>query len=360
MPWRCMKALAKSFDDSSCAASLVGPNTFRPRARNRLTMPPASGVSGPTTVSAIFSWTTKLASSCRSVMARFCRRESRAVPPLPGATYTIWIRSDCASFHARACSRPPEPTTNIFIIPFVLYVEYESGKRRPRGRRWRRGASVFDQRVGVDLLHVVEVFQRVHQLLHLDRVVSGEDGFGGRLHDDLGHFGLESGRVQRVLDGGEIERRAQHFKAAFLVGDDVFGARFQRRLHQRVLVHAGREQELAAVLEHEGHRIFGAHIAAMFVERVAYLGHGAHTVVGHAVDDDGRAADAVAIVADLLVGRAVVAAHARGDRDFLDQSGPDLAALGVRRGFFMLDVGPFAVSSHVRSSLGGMSVRATF
>src|SRR5471030_2198593 len=125
-------------------------------------------------------------------------------------------------------------------------------------------------------------------------------------------------------------------------------------------------------------------------------GHGAHTVVGHAVDDDGRAADAVAFVADLLVGRAVLAAgaaadraghvilrhigvgrlvdgqaqarigrdiaaaHARGDRDFLDQSGPDLAALGVRRGFFMLDVGPFAVSSHVRSSLGGKSVRATF
>src|SRR5471032_1887908 len=302
MPWRCMKALAKSFDDSSCAASLVGPNTFRPRARNRLTMPPASGVSGPTTVSAIFSWTTKLASSCRSVMARFCRRESRAVPPLPGATYTIWIRSDCASFHARACSRPPEPTTKIFIMPFVLYVEYERGERRPRGRRRRWSVSVFDQRVGVDLLHVVEVFQRVEQLLHLDRVVAGEHRFGGRLHDDLGHFGLEARRVQRVLDGGEIERRAQHLEAALVVGDDILGARFEGRLHQRVLVDAGREQELAAVLEHEGDGIFGAHVAAMFVERVAHFGHGAHAVVGHAVDDDGRAADAVAFVADLFVG----------------------------------------------------------
>ena len=51
--------------------------------------------------------------------------------------------------------------------------------------------SVLDQRVGVDLLHVVEVFQRVEQLLHLDRVVAGEHGFGGRLHDDLGELGLE-------------------------------------------------------------------------------------------------------------------------------------------------------------------------
>jgi hypothetical protein len=50
-----MKRLAKSFELSSCAASLVGPKIFRPRARNRLTIPAASGASGPTTVSGPFA-----------------------------------------------------------------------------------------------------------------------------------------------------------------------------------------------------------------------------------------------------------------------------------------------------------------
>jgi hypothetical protein len=55
MPWRCMKALAKALELSSCAAACVGPKMRRPRLRNRSTTPAASGASGPTTVSAIFS-----------------------------------------------------------------------------------------------------------------------------------------------------------------------------------------------------------------------------------------------------------------------------------------------------------------
>ena len=41
---------------------------------------------------------------------------SAAVPALPGATKTLNTRGDCASFHASACSRPPEPMTRIFIL----------------------------------------------------------------------------------------------------------------------------------------------------------------------------------------------------------------------------------------------------
>ena len=110
-----MKALAKSFELSSCAAAWVGPKIFMPRARNTSTMPAASGVSGPTTVKPIFSLSANSASSLMSVIGIFFKRLSSAVPPLPGATYTTCIRFDCASLEAKACSRPPEPTTSIFI-----------------------------------------------------------------------------------------------------------------------------------------------------------------------------------------------------------------------------------------------------
>ena len=53
MLWRAMKALAKSFDASSCAAARVGPKIASPASRNVSTTPAASGASGPTTV----SWT---------------------------------------------------------------------------------------------------------------------------------------------------------------------------------------------------------------------------------------------------------------------------------------------------------------
>ena len=103
------------------------------------------------------------------------------------------------------------------------------------------------------------------------------------------------------------------------------------------------------------------------------------------IDDDGRAADAVAFVADFLVVRAidaaraaldravdvvlrhvgvvrlvdgeaqarirvgVAAAHAGRDLDFLDEARPDLAALRVGRCFLMLDVGPFRMTRHYLS-----------
>ncbi len=70
---------------------------------------------------------------------------------------------------------------------------------------------------------------------------------------------------------------------------------------------------MAAVLEHEGDRAFLAQVAAVLGEGVAHFGHGAGAVVGHAVDDDRRAADAVALVAHFLVRFAVRAARAALD-----------------------------------------------
>src|SRR3546814_19830631 len=48
-------------------------------------------------------------------------------------------------------------------------------------------------------------------------------------------------------------------------------------------------------------RSLGAEVAAELAERVAHVGHGAHLVVGQAVDDHRHAARRVALVAALLV-----------------------------------------------------------
>ena len=128
----------------------------------------------------------------------------------------------------------------------------------------------------------------------------------------------------------------------------------------------------------------GAEIAAVFGEGMPDLADGAIAVVGEAVDHDGDATGAVALVARLLVilaielaraaldraldvvlGQAlrpglvdheaqaririeVAAAHAGSDRDLTDELGEYLAPLGVLGALAELDVGPFTVASHAR------------
>ena len=193
---------------------------------------------------------------------------------------------------------------------------------------------------------------------------------------------MQAGLVERGLDGLEIGHRAQHLDRAVLVADHILGAGIEGDLHHAVLVHAGTEDELPAVLELEGDRAFGAEVAAVFAERMAHLGDGAHAVVGHGVDDDRRAADAIALVADFLVAHAfevagrlvdilldgigrhvgrlglfdrqpqarihakVAAALARRDRDLADHAGPDLAAFFILPALAVLDVGPLGMSGH--------------
>jgi len=117
MRCRARKSLAKALLPSSCAAFALGPKQRRPSARKASTMPPTSGASGPTTVSATFSRRAKAISAAKSMgwMGTFSTPGSCAVPALPGATNTLSTRGDCASFHASACSRPPLPMTRIFM-----------------------------------------------------------------------------------------------------------------------------------------------------------------------------------------------------------------------------------------------------
>src|SRR6185503_2505645 len=131
MPWRIMNDLAKSFDDSSCAAARFGPKMRRPASMNASTTPAASGASGPTTVRWMPSFFANASSSGMAVMATFSRPFSVAVPPLPGATNTFCTRGLCASFHAIACSRPPLPMTRSFMsVPEVAHAG-EHHRRAP-------------------------------------------------------------------------------------------------------------------------------------------------------------------------------------------------------------------------------------
>jgi hypothetical protein len=114
MPWRAMKRLAKSLEASNWAAALVGLKMRRPRSRNASTTPAASGASGPTTVAWISSFSAKRTRSAIALIGTLKTPSSRAVPALPGATYTRETLADCASRHAIACSRPPEPMMRIF------------------------------------------------------------------------------------------------------------------------------------------------------------------------------------------------------------------------------------------------------
>src|SRR5690606_18942377 len=142
-------------------------------------------------------------------------------------------------------------------------------------------------------------------------------------------------------------------------------AALDRGVGDLLLVGAGAVGQHPQLAEHEGHRAFGAEVAAELAEGVAYVGHGAHAVVGQAVDDHRHAAGRVALVADLLVLHAlqlagrlldraldhvlghvdrqalvdrgaqarvaagVAAAGAGGDADLADDLGENLAALRV-------------------------------
>src|SRR5450755_811076 len=362
-----MKALAKAFELSSCAAARVGPKMRRPRPRKMSTAPAASAASGPTTVSAIFSARANSARRSSPVMARFFSCGSAAVPALPGATNTVCTRGDWASFQASACSRPPLPMTSTFIRASPA-----TASARSCGH------------LGVveDGLRVVEVLDHVEELLHSLGLVADERHSVLGPHRHLGVVGLEARTLERAANGFELVRRREDLDRAVVVADHIVGAGLERHFHDPVFVRAGREHDLAAVLELERDRAFGAEVAAVLAERVAHLGDGAHPVVGHAVDDDRGAADAVALVADLLVvhalevagrlvdvlldrvgrhvrtlglfdrqaqariHRQVAAAVARGDDDLVDQARPHLAAFLVLAALPVLDVGPLRMTSH--------------
>ncbi len=115
MLWRRKNSFENTFDDSICAASRVGPKIGRPRLMNSSAMPSESGSSGPTTVRSTWRVSARSAISTMSPGATGRQSATSAMPGLPGAqkiSSTSGLR--CSDEH-RACSRPPPPTTRIFM-----------------------------------------------------------------------------------------------------------------------------------------------------------------------------------------------------------------------------------------------------
>ena len=126
-PWR------TSSIPRSCAASRPGPKTRTPAWRSSSATPDTSGASGPTT--------TRSASSARARSSRPSPSSARtgwhsprpAIPGFPGAAWSSSRRELCRSFHASACSRPPEPIKSTLTCARVY-----CGRRRFQRARTRR------------------------------------------------------------------------------------------------------------------------------------------------------------------------------------------------------------------------------
>ena len=139
------------------------------------------------------------------------------------------------------------------------------------------------------------------------------------------------------------------------------------------------------MLELIGHRPITAQVTPMFAQRMPHFCHGANFVVGHGVDHQGHATHAISLVANFFVvdtlqvargfvdvaldgvsrhigrfgfvhrqaqpgvGIQVSPTASRSDHDFSNDAGPNFASLFVLTAFAVLNIGPFAVSCHLKS-----------
>ena len=121
-----MISLAKSLDHSSSAANLVGPKALSPAWLKSSTIPAARASSGPIKVQAIsLAFAKSINLECSEIEIFTNSKLSRVIPSFPGATNTFSTSFDSSNFLAIACSRPPEPTTNSFILQPLLRIIYQ-------------------------------------------------------------------------------------------------------------------------------------------------------------------------------------------------------------------------------------------
>mmetsp|Transcript_5369 Transcript_5369/g.14926 ORF Transcript_5369/g.14926 Transcript_5369/m.14926 type:complete len:209 (-) Transcript_5369:89-715(-) len=138
------RSFMKALEPSSSAAPFLGPKAGMPASSRSSASPATRGASGPiTTMPMSFSrqkvitagWSATLRSSMVVMLG------SWLIPALPGAQNRVLQSGDWASFHARACSRPPVPTTSTFIFeaPFPLPLPFPAAQRGARRAVRERG-----------------------------------------------------------------------------------------------------------------------------------------------------------------------------------------------------------------------------
>ena len=100
---------------SITAAALSGPKHLIPMASSASTAPRASGSSGATTAKSILFAAANSVIFSMSFAPMSMHSASFAMPPFPGSAYIVSAFLFSLSFLIIACSRPPPPTTSIFI-----------------------------------------------------------------------------------------------------------------------------------------------------------------------------------------------------------------------------------------------------
>ena len=122
-PYFAMKSLAKALLPSNWAPRWSGPMIFTAFSSasplKKSTMPSTKGCSGPTTTRLISCFKQKSFTASKSDGFISTFTPTCAVPALPGAMKTC-APSLWANFHAKACSRPPEPSTNMLRFTAVI------------------------------------------------------------------------------------------------------------------------------------------------------------------------------------------------------------------------------------------------
>ena len=111
-----IKSLENALEPSRMAAFFLGPNTRSPAASKASAAPAASGSSGPTITRSIPCSLANVTCASKSMTPISTHSASPAIPALPGAQYIFSTFGLWATFHAIACSRPPPPTINTFML----------------------------------------------------------------------------------------------------------------------------------------------------------------------------------------------------------------------------------------------------
>ena len=115
MPYFFIRSLEKTLLPSRMAAALLGPKQGIPTASSLSTAPRTSGSSGATTAKSMAFSCAKVVMASRSLAPMPVQTASAAMPPLPGAAKISVARGLFFRLLMMACSRPPPPTTKIFI-----------------------------------------------------------------------------------------------------------------------------------------------------------------------------------------------------------------------------------------------------
>src|SRR3954468_14412535 len=234
-----------------------------------------------------------------------------------------------------------------------------------------------------DFLDVVQVFQLLEQL-HQRLGVLALD-VHGRFRDE-GHFGFDDADprfLDRVLDEVDSMRIGRHNELIAL-GFEIFGATVERYLEDSILLVAGAvDVDLALAIKEIRDRVRRSQIASETGELVANLRYGARGVVTERGNEDRDASGTITLVLDFRIvntfeltrslldgaldvflghrlrfrsidrraqpwiSAGVAASDLGGHGDLTNQLRELRAPFRIRRGFVMLDLFPFTVTSHI-------------